>query len=217
MYPSNPITRTSGARQVARLATLGIAGAAYFAAAVIAQHFLRPDIDPVKYHMSGYAVGPYGFIMTSAFFALALGALALAAGLWQESVPSTHSKAGLILLAVFGAGVAVAGIFPADLQFPPQTTSGTIHEIASLAAFVSLLVAQILLSRKFRQDDRWRSFSRPALALALLALVAFIGVFATAETEFVGLSQRIYVAVFLAWLLLTAIRLRSANTASSSA
>ena len=110
----------------------------------------------------------------------------------------------------------MAGIFPTDLEGAPPTMSGNIHELAFLLSSVSLIVAMILLSRKFQRDEKWHSFGRTALGLALLALVAFIGFFATAETGFVGFGQRIFVAVLLIWLLLSSIRLRSINSASSS-
>jgi len=61
------------AKQAARIASIAIVGISYFLTAVIALHFLRPDYDPVSRFVSEYAVGQYGFLMTSAFFGLSLG------------------------------------------------------------------------------------------------------------------------------------------------
>ncbi len=162
MTSSNPIAGTTEPRQVTRLATIAIVGIAYFVVAVVTLHFLRPDYDPVKQHLSGYVAGPYGFLMTSAFFALALGSLVLDIGLWQGVSRTNLSKVGLMLLAVFGVGVALEGIFPTDAEGAPQTTSGTIHGVAFVLSSLSLLAALILVSRTFRRNEKWRSFARPA-------------------------------------------------------
>jgi hypothetical protein len=46
-------------------------------------HFLRPDLNPISTPTSEYAVGPYGFLMTSAFFGMSLGSFALVIGLYR--------------------------------------------------------------------------------------------------------------------------------------
>lgn len=51
--------------------------AALCVAAVAALHLLRADLDPVGQVMSEYANGPFGVVMTIAFYALALACLAL--------------------------------------------------------------------------------------------------------------------------------------------
>ena len=64
-------------RQASWAAPVAIAGAAYFALAVAALHFLRPDLDPVSRMTSEYANGAYSFVMTSAFFSMSLATVAL--------------------------------------------------------------------------------------------------------------------------------------------
>jgi hypothetical membrane protein len=216
MSSPNASTATSGTRQVMWFATIAIVGISYFIMAVATLHFLRTDYNPLKEHISAYAVGRYGVLMTSAFFALALGALFLTIGLWRGVSAASSSRFGLTLLVVFALCVATAGIFPTDLEGAPPTTSGNIHELAFLLASVSVLAAMFLWSRKFQRDDTWQAANRAALTLAVLALLAFISLFATEGTEFLGLSQRIFVGLFLAWMLLTSFRLRSGNTRTPS-
>jgi len=112
--------------------------------------------------------------------------------------------------------ILIAGIFPTALKGAPETTSDNIHAFASLVSFLSLIPATILLSRRFKQHEKWRPFHRSALILSLVILGTFIGFFLTFETEFAGLSQRIFIATFLIWLLLTAARLRFIALASFS-
>ena len=146
--------------------------------------------------------------MTSAFIGLSLGSLALVIGLYQGVSRSARSWIGLILLGIWGVAILMAGIFPTALKGAPATTSDNIHSLASLVSFLSLIPATILLSRRFKQDERWRPFHRSALILSLVILGTFIGFFLTSETEFAGLTQRIFIATFLIWLLLAAARLR---------
>ena len=57
-------TQNSGKHR--HFATTAIACFAYFALALLLLHLLRPDYAPATTWISGYAVGPYGWIMTTA-------------------------------------------------------------------------------------------------------------------------------------------------------
>jgi hypothetical protein len=197
-------------KQVARIATVALVGIAYFAVIIVALHYLRPDHNPLSQPTSEYAVGPYGFLMTSAFFSVSLASLALVIGLYQGVSQPARSRIGLGLMGVWVVGVLIAMIFPIDPEGAPQTISGTVHRINGPLAFLSLTVGVILVSRRFKQDEQWRPFHRTALILSLVMLAAFIATFLNISTEsgFAGLSQRILLAAFVTWFLLTAARLR---------
>lgn len=214
MFSMNLSSTTLPAKPVARIATLAIVGITYFSIVVVALHFLRPDYNPISRFVSEYAVGPYGFLMTSAFFGLSLGSLALVLGLYQGVSRTGRSWVGLVLLGIWGVGVLIAGIFPTDLKGAPRTTSGSIHDMASVLAFFSLILATIFLSWRFKQDEKWSSFHRPALILSVMMMLALIGFFLSVNTEFVGLSQRIFISTFLLWLLRTAAHLHHVATGS---
>jgi hypothetical protein len=216
MSSINASSGTLPAKQIASVTTLAILGIAYFLIVVIVLHFLRPDLNPISRFISEYAVGPYGFLMRSAFFGLSLGSLALVVGLYLGVSRPGRSWIGLVLLGVWGVGILIAGIFPADLQGAPVTTVGSIHQTASALAFLSVILATILISWRFKQDKKWSSFRRSALILSLVILVTFIGFSLSVNTEFGGLSQRIFIASILLWLLLTAARLRYVATGSFS-
>lgn len=207
MSPNSLSSSELAAKQTAILATLAIVGMGYFVVAVIALHFLRPDHNPIQRIVSQYAVGPYGFVMTSAFFALSLGSLALVIGLFRGLSEAGRSLVGLVLLGIWGLGIFIAGIFPTDLNGSAQTTFGNIHVIASVLAFVSLVLAALLISWRFKNDENWSSFHRPALLFALLMSLTFVGLFLYINTRFGGLGQRIFIAAVLIWLSSTAARL----------
>src|SRR2546423_599983 len=70
--------------RVIRLAVLAMAFETWCVLALSAMHFLRPDLAPTRHMVSEYALGRYGWVMTSAFAAMALGCLMLLLGLLRE-------------------------------------------------------------------------------------------------------------------------------------
>lgn len=219
MTSSNVAPGTPEDKRVAQLATITILGVVYFFVAVGGLHFLRPEIDPVKHVASYYAVGPYGFLMTAAFFAFGLSLFTLAVGLYQGVILSARSRSGLILLGVAGVGLVLSGIFPTDItpDNSPSTAVGVIHILSGVVAFLCLIVAALLWSRRFRQDNRWKSFESTSWGFAIAGLVAFIVFFSiiAAQLSIGGLGERILIPLMLLWMLLTAIRLRSIASGSA--
>lgn len=212
MASSNGTPRTSD-RRVAQLATISILGIVYFFVAVGGLHFLRPEIDPVKHMASYYAVGPYGFLMTAAFFAFALSAFTLGVGLYQGVSLSSRSRPGLILLNIASVGLVLSGIYPTDItpDNSPSTATGVIHILGGVVAFLCIIVAAVLWSRRFGQDSRWKSFERISWGFAIAGLVAFIMFFVIVASQLPigGLGERIVIPLMQLWILLTAARLRS--------
>ena len=205
-------------QQLARAATVALVGVTYFVVVIVFLHLLRPDLSPISQQTSEYAVGQYGFLMTSAFFSMSLASFALVVGLYQGVSQRARSWIGLALLGMWAAGILIAMIFPIDPEGAPQTISGTIHRINGPLAFLSLTAGTILVSRHFKQDQQWRPFHRTALILSLLMLAVFVATFLNIATGsgFAGLCQRMFLAAFVTWFVLTAAHLRSLAARSAS-
>src|SRR5215469_8600764 len=111
-------------KQASWLALIAIGSIMYFVAAVVALHVLRPELNPTRHAVSNYAIGPFGFLMTAAFFTLALSEFALALGLARSLTTSRGALASVLLLYLAGAGMVVTGIFPGDVKslHPPATS-----------------------------------------------------------------------------------------------
>jgi hypothetical protein len=198
-------------KQVLKLATVALASVTYFALAVISLHFLRPDYSPISQPTSDYAVGPSGFVMSTAFAAMSLAAWSVVIGLGQTVRQTTRLRVGMGLLGVWATGVLIAMLFPTDVGDAPQTLSGTIHRINGFAAFFSLALGAFLVSRRFKHDDRWRPVDRPAVVLSALMLAEFaaVGAAIASDSGLGGLGQRIMLITVLTWFYLVAGRLRS--------
>jgi len=218
MATSNPFSAVPAARHTATFATMALIGIGYCLVILVAMHFLRPDYNPIRNTTSDYAIGPYGILMTSGFYALGLGSLALVIGLYQGLSQPARSWVGLLLLGLSAVGNILAAIFPTDLEGTPETPSGNIHGTVSLFVLTGLVFGTIVLSRRFKKDERWKPFYHTALIWSLMILLMSILLVTTfaLELNFGGLLDRMLLVAAFTWSLLTATRLRSITLGSGS-
>jgi hypothetical protein len=197
------IQGTRQAKQVAWLALIAIGGIIYFIGAVVVLHFLRPEYNPINHAVSNYAVGPYGYLMTAAFYVLALSVFAVALGLIGIIARTNLSRIAILLLCLASIGMLVMGIFPGDVHalHPPATITGVIHWTAAGISFLSIMIAAFLLSVSLKADERFQRFQRPCFLLALAMVGAFLLYGILALVGWIGIGHRTYLAVCLLWLL----------------
>jgi Protein of unknown function (DUF998) len=106
--------------KAARLAMVAIVS---YQVLLIALIFLRPDLAPSWHTISEWAIGPYGWIMSSAFLlsALSYGALFV---MLKSQLHGGVGRVGLGLLLICVIGETAVGIFTTDpmpLRFPLST------------------------------------------------------------------------------------------------
>ena len=162
--------------------------AAYFVIVLVILHILEPEFDPRFRFMSEYALGDYGWLMTTAFFALGLAPFVAAVGLRELHLSSRSTRIGLGLLLVAGIFIWLAGIFKDSIP----------HLLASVVVFPSIVMAVFLLSWTFRQTAGWHKIYRATLLIAIGMLAAFLSM--TADVGMPGLQQRVFIVLFLLWL-----------------
>jgi len=105
------LTRTSERNLLSGLATTTVIGTTYFALVIAAMHFIRPDINPIERPTSEYAVGPFGYVMTSAFLSLSVGRWTLVLGVRRDLPYRGPLRTGTMCLALWGVGLLVAATF----------------------------------------------------------------------------------------------------------
>lgn len=183
----------------------------YFAAALLLMHVIRPDYTMVDHMISDYAVGRFGWIMTTAFVSLAIGCLTLAIGLFRAGPTSWLGRIGAALLVVAFAGLIVTALFPTDLETAPSTPTGDIHTISFLVNIVSILLSTICLSLSYAAEPRWRPHRVAVFVSAGLLIAAFIGQYLTLHRGApYGITNRLFVATLITWLILNSLWLKSA-------
>jgi hypothetical protein len=198
------------------LANTAIACFACWALALLLVHALRPDRPLATTFISGYAVGPHGWVMTMGWLAASCGCLMLALGLARSGPQSAAARVGRLLLVILALGFLITAIFPSDRKGQPSL-SGEIHEMFFFVNVASFLLASVLLAVSYRTDPRWRNFGRTAAILASLLVFTCALQFLTAYFQvFYGLVNRFFITVIIVWLLATSIRLRAVERGSAA-
>lgn len=176
-------------------ATIAVVSFAYFVMAVTALNLLNPSYGLSASMYGGYDLGSYEFLIASTFFALGIGSLALMFGFFQALLLTMQLRIGLLLLGIWGLGIFLAGIFPAnepgstvphmttvliagifpvEVEAYPETGFSFMHIFAILGSSLSLTFAAILFSWSFKKDERWYHFHSLSLILAIVMLAALI-------------------------------------------
>jgi hypothetical protein len=200
---------------VVALFVCGVIAGPLFVLVFLIEGAMTPDYDPLRHPVSSLALGRFGWTQTLNFIVVGLLTLAFAVGLVR--LRGARQKVGGTLVGIWGVGLIGAGAFLTDpvSGYPPgtpptpveATTSGTLHDLFSVAAFFALGAACFVLAGG--KGWRWAIYSVLSGATFLGAFfVAGIGFGQTEPfVEVAGLWQRVCVLIGWTWLTMLALRL----------
>lgn len=214
----------------ARTAALVAAGAGIAFLLILASlHVLRPDLDPTWRVISEYALGPYGWMMQAAFFALALATASLGVAAYAQA-RTFGGYLGLVLLLLTAIGMVLAGVFvtdPVTVAAEAQTPSHRLHMLGAMLDSVPLAAPLISYSvsrgRRTEFSARWLRYLAwlPLLgtivfiASAVLLLPAHGGAFG--PDVLIGIPNRLMIVTHCVWIALAAGYLLQLPTAEPDA
>ena len=194
MQPAKkPISPSSGIRP---LLACGVLIAPLFFTTVFVQAFTREGFDIRRAPLSLLSLGELGWIQIADFIGCGVLALACAAGLAKVLRGRAGGVWGPRLVASYGVGLIVAGIFHPDpgYGFPPHvnaptgmlptmSTHAAMHTMGFLIVVAALIGACFVFAGAFRNlgANRWRLYSIATGTAAPILLV--IGI-ATDTTPF---------------------------------
>jgi hypothetical membrane protein len=193
-FGGRPVPAGGSRKTVTIARTVALVSVAYFVIVIVVLHLLEPEFDPRFRFMSEYALGDFGWLMTSAFAALGLVPFAVAVGLRHTHQSSRRARIGFGLLVVAAIFIWLAGVFKDSIQ----------HLLAGVVAFPSMLMAVSLLSWTFRRAAEWHNTYGVGLLIAIGMLAAFLSM--AADVGMPGLQQRVFISLFLVWLSIVALR-----------
>lgn len=133
------------------------------AAALLAIHLARPDLDPSWHVLSECSIGRYGWLMRVAFASLAFASLSLFVALSGMTKTRSESVGRWLLLGV-AAGSAIGGIFDIDPigTLPSEaSTAAELHNLGSLLGNGSMIGGALLLNRSIGRRNEWASVRLP--------------------------------------------------------
>jgi hypothetical protein len=205
-------------------------GASGFVAVVALLHVLKPEIEPSWRFISEYAIGAYGWMMSTAFLAFA----AAYAGLFattRRSLTRVPGRIGAGALLISALGLAIAGIFTTDpiTTAPAEATmAGTVHSIGG-ALGLAMPLAVVFVTWRLARDVAWKDVRSLLIAFAIPAILGFLYAFtaiALAVTSNagrfgpgvnVGWPNRIETLLYVLWVIAVATASRKRQDAGSSA
>jgi Protein of unknown function (DUF998) len=150
---------------VRALFVCGVIAGPLFVLVFLIEGAMTPDYDPLRHPVSSLALGPFGWTQTLNFIVVGMLTLAFAVGLVR--LRGARQKVGGTLVGIWGVGLIGAGAFLTDpvSGYPPgtpptpveATTSGTLHDLFSVAAFFALGAACFVLAGG--KGWRWAIYS----------------------------------------------------------
>lgn len=195
------------------LGTAGIVGPILFTIAFIVQGFLRPGYSHLADPVSALAAGPDGWVQDLNFFVFGPLIVMFAIGLHLGVRTSRFGSVGPALLVSSGVGLVVAGAFPArDAAGAFSVEPG--HLAGAFVAFLGAGAGLIVISRRMAGDPRWSGLSGYAFVSGVAIVILFLMTARLAVADdaplhdWVGLMQRLALAVWFPCTIVLALRLR---------
>lgn len=198
------------------LLLVGVATSVLFVVVVFVEGAFRPGYE-LGYHTgSELSLGERGWVQFANFLQFGAGMLAFAAGVNRV----LDTPVGSILLALFGLGAVLAGVFRPDpvRGYPPGASTGNsaeltrsakIHNLTGPVMFFAVFGACIALAG--RLDDPWRLYT-VLTAVAGLALTIWTAVAFQRDAVNTGFVQRGLILVYFSWIALIGLHLVNTQT-----
>lgn len=142
------------------LLACGVALGPLFYVVVVAQILTRTGFDISRHPLSLLSLGDAGWIQIANFILTGLLAIACSVGMRRALRDTAGATWGPLLIATYGVGMVVAGLFPPDplLGFPPGSLAGIpgqmsehamLHGVGFFVAFLSLIAASFVFARRY--------------------------------------------------------------------
>ncbi len=157
----------------------------------------------MRLQISYLSLGDQGWMQIANFCVSGMFAIFFAWGLHQALQSGRGFFLGPLLIAAYGLGLIVSGVFVTDAAFgyPPGTPSGAarvislhglLHVIPGVPlTFVSPILASLVLAWRFWGDRTTRRWAAYSIATPLLVVAAQL----TVGEDSMGLAQRISIIV----------------------
>ncbi len=206
----NNINGTNQNRQLF-LALCGIIGPILFTLLIVIESLLRPGYSQVFNDVSDLGLGPYSIIQNINFIIFGLLSIGFGIGL-GANLQYRAGKAVKWLVIFFGFCIILAGItlFLAgpDITYAKDVVS---HGLVSAFAFLAIMAAQFMTWQALRgnNNELWGRYRLYSLISGLLSILTLIILSYTQFSSYHGLTERLFIAVWLIWIEVTGLKLYS--------
>lgn len=184
-----------------RLALVGVVGPVVWWLLVVVNGAATPGYSHAGDFIStlGAVGAPYAVVQQVNFAVFAAAAAALAVGVHRYFGDGRRPRVGTVLLGVFAVCVFLSGPIQSNPAAPDSTTE-LLHNLVGGVAFLAVIVAIPLVSRRFDADDRWPRYPYETLWTTAVVAATYVVFVATIESAWLGLTQRLFVGVVSLWV-----------------
>ena len=143
---------------------------------LIALIFLRPDIDPSWHSISEWAIGRYGWLMTTAFLISAVSYTCLLVVIKGE-VSGKMGTTGIVLLIICIMGTFGVGIFTTDpiQMLAHPSPKGMLHILFGTSALILFPLAALIISLNIAATNKtWAPVKKLLRVISVVPLSGFL-------------------------------------------
>ena len=198
-------------RLVTVSAAAGVIGPILFGIIVIALGYLWTGYDPLTNTISelGATNAPNMGLQALNFALLGTLTTIFAVGL---AIHNRRFRSTAVLVGIYRVGTLLVAFLPCDpgCSFHSTSTVQTAHSIDALISFIVLAIAPLFFRRSSKTVPSWTKISAWSLRVAIVSiplLGAYLAITVLSLFPYVGLFQRIFLGLLLAWMIMTAFRL----------
>ena len=183
------------------LALCGATGPIILVAMDLVAALTQPKYSLVHDSISALALTSMGWIQTTGFMLIGLLIEAFTAGLFLNIKRRRGFGFGIALLAFFGFGMLVLGVFHINAVGAPATFDSRIHITAAYSVLGLFPVALALMFSSVKNDPRWHALFPYTVIAAIFALAIAVGrLFLPAGFSWFGLYERVMVLNAISWV-----------------
>jgi len=196
-------------RSGGRLVLCGIVGPVVFALVLLVIGSIVPGYSHSSQFMSelGAVGSPYQNEMNVfGFILLGLFIIGFSVGLYRTIASGWSGKIGSLLFLFGGIVMVLVGLFPCDAACDTVTFTGTMHEVTSTVASVSVIFGIFFIARQLRVRESGRLWVYTLLTGLLTVLFSLV--YLWVDTPFPGTVQRVSMAIPLVWMVVTGLKFR---------
>lgn len=191
-------------------AICGILGPVFYFIVIAVIGSLHPNYSHISQSMSelGSVGAPYAVIInTLGFPLLGLFLIVFSIGIDRGIERNRASKIGPALVTLSGLALIMTGIFRCDPGCIDVTWVGDTHSIFAKTAAISFSIAPMFIALRQWADGRWRRYTLFSWLVAIITLLLSMLYSLNTSELYVGLFQRISMALPLVWIEIMSIKL----------
>jgi len=175
---------------------------------IVLLHLLKTELSPISRHLSEYANGRYGFLMTLFFLFMTVGFVGMAFHAYSTLTQRVLRALCSFMFLVCAISSLLLSIFPMNLENTPSTLSSMIHHQAGPIFLIAAVVAVSVFTIRIRFERSYKPHFIPLVIYgAITFIVGIVVIFFIHKPEYTGLLERLVGLSMWLWLMNASFRL----------